>query len=337
MQNRFFHPLSVLLLMVISHVAFAASGDDSTPSHTYKLDGALKNKFEYATETSTSRFSVRNSRMGITGDIDGVYGYRVQVELSDEGQFKPLDLSGTIKPVKGLSFTLGQTSIPLFNIYIVSPSEMMFANRAFIGKYFLSTRDLGLHTRYDFSLGKVPTRLEFGIYNGHAINNPVWKKKKSYGGRLTVGSMKGARLSAKIYNYLNDEQTHHLFYGADLRYEGANWKLETEVMKRESKTDFHTDLLSYYVQGAYVLPLKTKLFDNLIPALRWDGINDTQGDAGFDVKRLTAGLGFGNKRGRISSTLRVDYEWYFVTNSPTIFKSPEVGSDKVTVELLLKF
>ncbi len=323
--------------MVISQAAFAVSGEDAKPSHTYKLDGALKNKFEYATETGTSRFSVRNSRVGITGDIDGVYGYRVQVELSDEGQFKPLDLSATIKPVKGLSFTLGQTSIPLFNTYIVSPNEMMFANRAFIGKYFLSTRDLGLHTRYDFRVGEVPTRLEFGVYNGHAINNPVWKKKKSYGGRLTVGSMTGARLSAKVYNYPNDEQTHHLFYGADLRYEASNWKVETEVMKRESRTDFHTDLFSYYLQGAYVLPLTTKLFHNMVPALRWDGISDTQGDAGFDVKRLTAGLGFGSNRGRVSSILRVDYEWYFVTNSPTIFKSPEVGSDKITVELLLRF
>ncbi len=337
MKIRFIHLLSVFPFMVISHGAFAALGEDSTPSHTYKLDGVLKNKFEYATETGTSRFSVRNSRMGIAGDINGAYGYRVQVEWSDEGQFKVLDLSGTIKPVKGLSFTLGQTSIPLFNSYIVSPNEMMFANRAFIGKYFLSTRDLGFLTRYDFRLGEVPTRLEFGVYNGNAINSPVWKKKMAYGGRVTVGSMKGARLSAKIYDYPREEETHHLFYGADLRYEAANWKLETEVMKRESKTEFHTDLFSYYVQGTYALPLKTKLFDSLEPALRWDGLSDTQGDDGFDVKRLTAGIDFGSKRDRFSSIFRVNYEWYFGTNSPTIFKSPEVGSDKVTVELLLRF
>ena len=337
MQTRLFHTLFVFLFMVISHGAFAVSGEDAKPSHTYKLDGVLKNKFEHATEIGTSRFTVRNSRMGIAGDINGAYGYRVQVEWSDEGQFKVLDLSGTIKPVKGLSFTLGQTSIPLFNTYIVSPNEMMFANRAFIGKYFLSTRDLGLITKYDFRLGEMPTRLEFGLFNGNAINSPVWKKKMAYGGRIIVGSMEGARVTAKIYDYPKEEETHHLFYGADLRYEAANWKLETEVMKRESKTEFHTDLLSYYVQGAYVLPLKTKLFDSLMPALRWDGISDTQGDAGFDVKRLTAGIDFGSKRELFTSILRINYEWYFGTNSPPIFKSPEVGSDKVSVELLLRF
>ena len=149
------------------------------------------------------------------------------------------------------------------------------------------------------------------------------------------GKHEGVRVSAKAYNYLNDEQTHHLFYGADLRYEATNWKLETEVMKRESKTDFHTDLL-HYLQGAYVLPLNTKLFNSLIPALRWDGISDTQGDAGFDVKRLTAGLDSGATEVvfRRPSGLITNGT---VTNSPSIFKSPEVGSDKITVELLLRF
>ncbi len=69
MQIRFLYPLTVFLLMVISQAAFAVSGEDAKPSHTYKLDGALKNKFEYATEIGTSRFTVRNSCVGITGDI----------------------------------------------------------------------------------------------------------------------------------------------------------------------------------------------------------------------------------------------------------------------------
>lgn len=31
---------------------------------TFKVDGTMKNKFEYASETGSYRFSVRNSRMG---------------------------------------------------------------------------------------------------------------------------------------------------------------------------------------------------------------------------------------------------------------------------------
>ena len=337
MRHVYYYFFFILLCTTFSTAAVSAQENDSTSSHSFKVDGALKNKFEHASETGTSRFSVRNSRVGVSGDINSTYAYRAQVELSDEGEFKVLDLSGTLKPVKGLSFTLGQTSIPLFNTYIVSPSEMMFANRAFLGKYFLSTRDLGMLTRYDFRLGMIPTRLEFGVYNGNAINNPVWKDKMSYGGRVTVGNMKGARVSAKMYEYPNDETTHHLFYGADVRYEGRNWKVETEVMKRESKTEFHTDLISYYVQGAYIVPIKTTFFEYMQPALRWDAISDNQGEDAFDVKRLTAGLGFGFDQERFSSVLRIDYEWYFVTNTLPIFANNEMDSNKITVELLFTF
>ncbi len=336
MQKRILQLSFVLLIASVSHNSFG-QGNDSTSTHTFKVDGTLKNKFEYASDTHMSRFSVRNSRVGVSGDIDNTYAYRVQVELSDEGEFKVLDLSGTLKPVEGLSFTLGQTSIPLFNSYIVSPSEMMFANRTFLGKYFLSTRDLGILTKYDFSLGVVPTRLEFGLYNGNAINNPVWKKEMSYGGRITLGSMKGARMSTKVYNYPNDESTHHLFYGIDARYEGDNWKVETEIMKRESQTEQHSDLLAYYVQGAYVLPVNTRFFDYVQPAARWDAIDDTQGEDGFDVKRITAGLGFGFNQERFSSILRIDYEWYFLNNTLPIFVNDEMDSDKITVELLFTF
>ncbi len=82
------------------------------------------------------RFSVRNSRIGVSGNINTYSAYKVQVELSNEGKFSVLDLSGTLMPVNGLSLTLGQTSIPLFNSYVVSPGEMMFANRAFLGEIF---------------------------------------------------------------------------------------------------------------------------------------------------------------------------------------------------------
>lgn len=337
MKIRFFHPWSVSLLMIISHATFAALGEDSTPSHTCKVGGAIVSKFEHATETGTSRFSASSSRVDITGDINGTYGYRVLVTLNDEGQFRILNLSGTLNPVKGLSFTMGHTFIPLFNGHVISPSQKMFVNRVFITQYFLGSRDLGLLTKYNFHLGTVPTQLEFGFYNGNSIINPLWKKKMSYGGRIIVGDMTGARVSAKIYNYPNNETTHYLFYGADLRYKGENWKMETEVMKRESKTEFQTDLLAYYIQGVYALPIKTKLFDNLQPALRWDAISDTQGNDGFDVERLTIGVSFGSKRDQFSSILRVNYEWYFVTNSLPIFKNREMESDKISMEMLFTF
>lgn len=309
---------------------------DSYPNFT--VDGTLKNKFEYATGTDVSRFTVRNSRIGIKGNINTFSSYRAQVELSDEGKFKVLDLSGTISPVEGLSFTMGQTSIPLFNNYIVSPSEMMFANRAFLGKYFISTRDLGINAKYKFNLGTVPANLEFGLYNGNAINDPVWKKNMSMGGRVILGSMEGLRFSAKIYDYPNNDSTHFVFYGADLRYEINNFKVETEIMKSDSRTELNNDMLSYYFQSAYRVPVKSKFFDYFLPAARWDAIDERFDEKGFDTNRLTVGLGLGFNEEKFSSIIRLDYEWYFINNSMSIFdKNDQMDSDKLTLELLFTF
>lgn len=331
--------LSLLLITVLFSASLLSQETDSTAYPNFKLDGSLKNKFEYATETKMSRFSVRNSRLGVRGNITDYASYRVQIELSNEGKFSVLDLSGTLEPIDGLTFTLGQTSIPLFNTYIVSPAEMLFANRAFLGKYYLSTRDLGLVAKYGFNLGVVPTKLEFGIFNGNAINDPVWKKSMSIGGRIEIGDVKkGPRVTAKIYDYPNTDELHYLFYGADFRYKAEDWQFETEVMKRKSMTEFHEDLLSYYVQGAYEIPIKTNMFDLLKPAARWDGIDQNLNEKGFDVNRLTLGLGFGFKRQKFSSILRFDYEWYFVKNElPFLNKNDEMDSDKFTVELLFTF
>lgn len=330
--------LALIVLLLSSLAKLHAQEADLLATPTYTIDGTLKNKFEYAPENNTSRFSVRNSRIGLAGIINDYSSYRLQIELSNEGKFSVLDLSGTLTPMEGLSFTLGQTSIPLFNSYIVSPGPMMFANRAFIGKYFLSTRDIGLLTSYKFNIATVPTKLEFGVFNGNVINDPVWKRNMSYGGRIELGSMNGFRMTAKIYDYPKDETTHFLFYGTDLRYEKGNWKVETEIMHRESKTEYNSNLFSYYLQSAYKIPLRTKIFEFVKPAIRWDAIGEGLDASGINVNRFTTGIGFGFTKQRFNSILRLDYEWYMVNDPMDIFDSEdEMDSDKITLEWLITF
>jgi hypothetical protein len=330
--------LLLLIFGLLSTISISAQKTDTDSYPNFTMDGTLKTKFEYATGTNMSRFTIRNSRIGIKGSLNTFSSYRALVELSDEGQFKVLDLSGTISPLEGLSFTMGQTSIPLYNSYVVSPSDMMFANRAFLGKYYVSTRDLGINAKYKFNMGNIPTRLEFGLYNGNAINDPVWKNNMSMGGRIELGSMDGLRFTAKIYDYPNNDSTHFMFYGADLRYEINNFKFETEVMKKDSKTDIYSDMLSYYIQSAYQFPIKSKFFDYFLPAARWDAIDEKFDEKGFDTNRLTIGLGLGYDEAKFSSIIRLDYEWYFINNSMSIFnKNDQMDSDKLTVELLFTF
>ena len=312
---------------------------DSVNYPTFKVDGVMKNKFEYASEISTTRFTVRSSRIGVGGKIAQSVSYRAQLELSDNGNFRVLDLYGTLEPFSGFSFSLGQVNIPLFNSYITNPGAMMFANRAFLGKYFLSTRDIGAMTKYEFEAVKIPVCLEFGVFNGNVINDPVWQENLSYGGRIQLGSMKGLRATTKIYNYSNSATKHYLIYGADIRYEGANWKIETEILKRDDQIDPANSMRAYYLQGAYAFSLQPDwIFKNLIPAVRWDAIDKSLNHNRFDVNRLTVGLGLGFKKKLFSSLLRFDYEKYFVNQQLDIMNtSPEMDSDKFTIELLLTF
>lgn len=312
---------------------------------TFKVDGTLKNKVEYASETNNYRFSVRNSRLGVGGYLTPYFSYKGQLELSNNGNFDVLDLSAAFEPIKGLAITLGQTSLPLYNSYITSPSDMMFANRAFLGKYLISTRDLGMRIDYSTNIANIPTKAELGIFNGNTINDPVWRNKVSVGGRLTLGDMEGLRGSAKFYDYQNQsDDIHHFYWGADLRYQRDNWKVETEFMKRNNVDNHELDVMTYYVQGAYAFALKpTYIFKSITPTLRWDAIDQQNitsddGSEAFDVNRLTVGVNLGITESKFSSSLRFNYEWYLINNDLSMLNEyREMDSNKFTMELLLTF
>jgi hypothetical protein len=303
-----------------------------------KFDASIKTKYEYAFETDMSRFSVRNSRMGISGNISLPVSYRVQVELSSEGKFEVLDLSANINIFKGFSVTLGQTGLPIFNSYIITPSQMMFANRAFIGKYYTGTRDIGLLASYSFSFNQIPLSLQAGVFNGSSINNPVWTNSPSYAVRLQIGDMTGLRTTAKLYHNPLTIESDYLFLGADIRYAKERFKLEAEVMNRRNRYS-NIDRFSYYIQGAKSFPLKkSEIFKDFACALRWDSIAENLLYNSMDANRLTFGLSLGLSDIPFTSLLRFDYEHYFVKRPiPEFSRNDEMDSSKFTVELLIIF
>lgn len=285
-----------------------------------------------------SRFSVRNSRMGLSGSVSDKIAYRVQVELSSEGVFEVLDLSANIRLFDGFSVTLGQTSVPVFNPYIITPSQMMFANRAFIGKYFAGTRDIGVLVNYKIPGLTLPVNLEAGVFNGYTINKPLWTNKPSYAARLTLGEMTGLRATGKIYRYPKTAAEDYLIWGGDIRYAQQRYKIEAEVMNRHNRTD-GTDRFSLYVQGGYSFPLSgDALFKDITPVVRWDAIGENLNNNKFDANRLTIGLSFGLTNIPFDSLLRVDYESYLVKRPIDEFnRYEEMDSNKITLELLIIF
>ena len=305
---------------------------------TIEFDGMFKSKFEYADKTSNSRFSVRNSRLGIKGDVTSFVSYRAMAELSDYGKFKVLDLYGAINPLDGLVVKIGQSGIPVHNSYTTSPGSIMFANRPFIGKHFtFGTRDIGVSAAYNFKISEFPVGIDAAMFNGNTINDPVWTDSPSIAARLRAGSMKGFRTTAKMYKLPRNELQDFMIYGADLRYEADNWKVETEFMYRKNKAD-DEKLAGAYLQGAYWFPLQnTKMFKNMITAARWDAMGRNETDNDIDVNRLTLGVGFSFTDAPFGSLVRIDYEFYNTRNDIGIFTTDVIDSNKLSVELLLTF
>ena len=326
--------LSALLSIMVCTSGYSQGIEFSKP----KLYGNIKAKYEYATDPGMSRFSVRNSRLGLTGEISEWISYKGQVDLSNEGRFSVLDLNISMRLLEGLSLTLGQMSIPLFNSYTVTPGELLFANRPFIGKYFASTRELGAIVAYKTGWDTFPVSVEFGLFNGGTINNPIWTNEPSYATRLQLGGMTGFRFTAKYYDYPFSAIEDYTFWGVDARYADTNYKIETEVMNRYNDFD-GTNRVSSYIQGAYVFQLRNPgLVRNIIPALRWDSIGESLGNGMFDNNRLTLGLSFGLTDKPFGSLFRIDYEHYMTDNPiPEFLTGREIASDKITFEILIVF
>lgn len=336
----------LIVLCLISLNAFANKKSDSTTvskkkfkidSTWIRFDGVIKAKMEVSLDGAGLRFNIRNSRFGIRGDVTKYLGYRAQIDLSNEGRLDVLDIYGDIKPIKGMSIKLGQSSVPFAPDYTTSPKTMMFANRTFIAKYFLpSTRDIGLVVGYKLDKN-VPFEFELGMFNGGKINNPIWTKNPSFAGRIIYGSIDKLRASIKVYK-LEQKDESHLLYGVDASYFLKNkWLIQGEV---NQKSDYKgTTLTGYYLQTAYYFYFKnTGMFKYIMPAVRWDAMGYNGDGHGLnDVQRFTIGVDFGFLKKPFNSVLRLNYENYFINRMiPELETRPEyTDNDKITLELII--
>ena len=127
-----------------------------------EIHGTIRGKYEYQTETSESRFEVRNARFSVSGNVHPIVAYKAEIDLSDEGSIKMLDAYARVFPVKDLNFTIGQMRVPFTIDAHRSPHQQYFANRSFIAKQVGNVRDVGLTAGYTNKKG-IQQRIDFAI------------------------------------------------------------------------------------------------------------------------------------------------------------------------------
>ncbi|MEI8048816.1 MAG: porin [Bacteroidota bacterium] len=326
--------LFILLLTSASVINVSAQTPDQPAQNTYlpKIDGSLKTKFEYDLANKKMRFEVRNARFGAKGNINKYFGYRVEVDLSDEGKIKMLDAYVKVTPVENLDVYLGQRKVPFGTDYLRNPVENLFANRSFVAKYVNNElRDIGLVVNYQFKF-HIPFDFWVAAMNGTGNNNPQWIDKPNYAARLIIEPLKNFRLVGNFYQATTLLEKDMTMYGGEMRYQTSKILIETEFLKRHysDTSSLVHDQFGFYIHSYYNFFTGAEMVQVISPTLRWDFMGKAEQVTELTADRITAGVNFGFEPKQFKAEIRLNYEKY-------LKKALRDHFDKFTVEFIAKF
>ena len=331
-----------MLLAASLPVTANADSKDKTINYLPNIHGTVRPRFELDTETGDARFAVRNARLSLDGKVAPEIDYFLQVDLCDQGVFKPLDFWARLQIAPGLKVQAGQFRVPFGIEPFRGPHTYIFANRSFMGRYICNYRAVGCKLSYTFA--KVPLTVEAGAFNSSAITtHTVWSKKLAYAAKATY-TLDEVKLSTGFMSIEPDNVRANL---ADVAVAWASerWTVEGEYMYEHYTHGAHRPCHGYNVFGSYRMPVKAGIFNYLSFQGRVDGMTnhsnmrrDTDGAlVTNDVRRnrLTGGVTLSYLRSKnIFVDLRVNYEKYFYSHDVEV--APGAG-DKAVVEIVLRF
>lgn len=339
MKNRFILSgvsktklLLFLFTVIVCSSVVAQDTARTRPEFAPEIFGILKTKVEYDLNNSLIRFEVRNARFGALGKINDYMSYKIEIDLSDEGEMKMLDAYVKFNPVKNLGFYLGQRKIPFSTDYIRSPADNIFANRSFLAKYINDgMRDIGFYAEYDIPR-QVPVRIVVGAVNGTGNNNPQWIPRPNLVTRVSAGGGEGLRATGNFYYGEETYAKNLVMFGAELRYARKNFFIESEYICSN-----WNDTLSVrqrddgmYIHSYYNFIPESRMITMLTPTVRIDFIGNSVFKGQTEVSRFTCGLNIGFNTQQFHSEIRLNYENYFKSLQP-------YHSDKLTLELIGRF
>lgn len=301
-MKQFF--LTCILLALCSATTFAQT---SETSFVPRLDGAVKVRAEWNTDNGDFRMAVRNTRLGFRGQINEDMGYRLQMDLSNNGVFSILDAYVTYQWNK-TSFNIGQQHYQFSSDVMRGPSNSSFANRSFIGKFItnyaspinrdfshfedfdmsnLGSRDVGITIWQEFTIHNIPCTAIAGIMNGAGANKADWRNSPNYIGRLIVGDTKGfqgvigtyiGELNNAMYTDTSNlpQRFDMLMWNVEGRYTGSHLRVDAEVaVERVSYNHdipdrMNKNTVTGSIWGSYRIDQKFKRLPYIMPLVRFD-------------------------------------------------------------------
>ena len=303
--------------------------------------GALRARYEMATEGGEQRFQMRNARLTIDGKLSTAIDWFVQADLCDRGTMKILDAWGRLEVAPGIRLQAGQFRLPFGTDCFKGPGNYLFANRSFIGKQMCNVRGVGAKASWSWRM----LTAEAGAFNPTSITDQIrWTKTLAYSGKVVVCPGAGVTLAAGAQTLVPDSVRINLL-GASAGWSWNNLTLEAEYMNKHYVNNRHRAAHAWNFFADYGFPLKAGIFNRASVQARYDGMT-----AHSDGRRDKDGLLVTNDPARNRITvggtltyawrtlhcdLRVDYEKYFYHHG---VKAPSLdNADKVCAELVIRF
>ncbi|MDD2284549.1 MAG: porin [Paludibacter sp.] len=331
----------IFLVLLNCFQLIAQEKSDYTP----KIDGTIRGKYEYFTESDEHRFQIRNARFSVRGNISPIAAYKAEIDLSDEGKTRMLDAYVKLQTLDWCSFTIGQQKVPFSTDNLRSPYQYYFANRSFMGKQLTNLRDVGISFNF-WNERAVPFNLTLGIYNGLGLytqDKTLQLKELSYATRMVLFPDKPVQFSLNA-NTISPDSIRMTYYNAGISFEYQDFHFETEyLLKTYSKNNL---LENNYTTGYLMMAkydIKTPKMQNITkisPVLRYEGMTknlkyDVQNSSTIAMKidearnRISGGLIISLNKPFIND-IRLNYEHY-------IWEDGSHADSKFVAEFVVKF
>lgn len=334
MKRNIFHWL-ILTALLSTPLSAQKAMDGKDYQKKPVFFGLAKLQAQYEPEKESVIFAVRNARLGVYGAFAEKVGYLAQVDFSDQGSFKILDLAVRLMPFEQFNVTIGQMEIPYSIKKIYSPSQDVFVDRSLIKTYVLpATRDIGATFEYKWNNDVLPLLLQGGIYNGTGSNNPLWGNSPAYALRLALGDKNHVQVSANLANNFIIDNLRTDMYGINITLPITNFTIDVEGDIRRTKDTVLREEYGLNTQVTYLINLKSNKIHYLLPVLRWDAVTADRLTHGLDQSRLTFGLNFGLMETYQKLECRLNYEHTFYKEE---LQANTLVKDKIALELFLKF
>ncbi|MDR0414614.1 MAG: OprO/OprP family phosphate-selective porin [Prevotellaceae bacterium] len=342
---------AALLLTAMPLLAQPDSAVEKEKSYVPKLEGVVKVKLEESLYGGRARFDVRNSRLGVRGNISESMSYRSQIELSNEGRLSVLDAYVACR-LKAVSISLGQQHYAFSADLARSPMQNIFANRTFVAKFATTYADTSGNVR---SLGSrdiggmltvnlqrwIPVVLKAGLFNGSGVNNPVWQEHLNFSAKAEYGGEHGLQAAASYYSGQTPYAQRIDMWGAELRYIAPKFTVDGEVAQRTYEQGGRNTLTAAYLQGLYRFNLKPgALVRYLAPTVRYDVARNGRYESAFgqfDAQRVSVGMNVGALHKPFKGEVRLNFEKYITSRKPGNYSVDELLHDKVTLEMVVAF